>query len=64
MTLRGVLDVVLTDPGIARVVGAAGSATLAVTAPPPNTCQPVVVLPSNSRRQPAVFSAGVSELGA
>ena len=35
MTLRGVLDVVLTDPGVAQVVAAAGSAELAVTAPPP-----------------------------
>ncbi len=40
MTLRGVLDVVLTDPGIARVVDLAGSADLAVTAPP--TVQPLV----------------------
>ena len=40
MTLRGVLDVVLTDPGMARVVGSAGRASLAVTAPPP--VQPLV----------------------
>jgi len=40
VTLRGVLDVVLTDPGMARVVAAAGSAQLAVTAPPP--VQPLV----------------------
>ncbi|MGY1831476.1 transcription-repair coupling factor [Geodermatophilus sp. SYSU D01180] len=40
MSLRGVLDVVLTDPGVARVVAAAGSAELAVTAPPP--VQPLV----------------------
>jgi transcription-repair coupling factor (superfamily II helicase) len=40
VTLRGVLDVVLTDPGMARVVAAAGSAELAVTAPPP--VQPLV----------------------
>ncbi|RBY78016.1 transcription-repair coupling factor [Blastococcus sp. TF02-09] len=40
MTLRGVLDVVLTDPGMARVVAAAGSAELAVTASPP--VQPLV----------------------
>ncbi len=40
MTLRGVLDVVLSDPGMARVVAAAGSAELAVTAPPP--VQPLV----------------------
>ncbi|SFL21463.1 transcription-repair coupling factor [Geodermatophilus ruber] len=40
MTLRGVLDVVLTDPGMARVVAAAGQAELAVTAPPP--VQPLV----------------------
>ena len=40
MTLRGVLDVVLTDPGMARVVASAGRASLAVTAPPP--AQPLV----------------------
>ncbi|MGY2085973.1 transcription-repair coupling factor [Blastococcus sp. SYSU DS0539] len=40
MTLRGVLDVVLTDPAMARVVATAGSAELAVTAPPP--VQPLV----------------------
>ena len=40
VTLRGVLDVVLTDPGMARVVGSAGNAWLAVTAPPP--VQPLV----------------------
>ncbi|MGY1708530.1 transcription-repair coupling factor [Geodermatophilus sp. SYSU D00758] len=40
MTLRGVLDVVLTDPRMARVVAATGSAELAVTAPPP--VQPLV----------------------
>ncbi|WP_409329173.1 transcription-repair coupling factor [Trujillonella humicola] len=40
MSLRGVLDVVLTDPGMARVVAAAGRAELAVTAPPP--VQPLV----------------------
>jgi transcription-repair coupling factor (superfamily II helicase) len=40
VTLRGVLDVVLTDPGMARVVAAAGSADLAVTAPP--SVQPLV----------------------
>ncbi|MGY1833882.1 transcription-repair coupling factor [Blastococcus sp. SYSU DS0510] len=40
MTLRGVLDVVLADPGVARVVAAAGNAELAVTAPPP--VQPLV----------------------
>ncbi|MGY1723092.1 transcription-repair coupling factor [Blastococcus sp. SYSU DS0533] len=40
MTLRGVLDVVLTDPGMSRVVAAAGNAELAVTAPPP--VQPLV----------------------
>ncbi|RBY86134.1 transcription-repair coupling factor [Blastococcus sp. TF02A-26] len=40
MSLRGVLDVVLTDPGLARVVAAAGSAGMAVTAPPP--VQPLV----------------------
>jgi transcription-repair coupling factor (superfamily II helicase) len=40
VTLRGVLDVVLTDPGMARVVASAGNAQLAVTAPPP--VQPLV----------------------
>ncbi len=40
VSLRGVLDVVLTDPGMARVVAAAGSAGMAVTAPPP--VQPLV----------------------
>jgi transcription-repair coupling factor (superfamily II helicase) len=40
VTLRGVLDVVLTDPGMARVLAAAGGAELAVTAPPP--VQPLV----------------------
>jgi transcription-repair coupling factor (superfamily II helicase) len=40
VSLRGVLDVVLTDPGLARVVAAAGRAELAVTAPPP--VQPLV----------------------
>jgi transcription-repair coupling factor (superfamily II helicase) len=40
VTLRGVLDVVLTDPGMARVVASAGAAELAVTAPPP--VQPLV----------------------
>ena len=40
MTLRGVLDVVLTDPGMARVVASAGRAGLTVTAPPP--VQPLV----------------------
>ncbi|HZH19288.1 MAG TPA: CarD family transcriptional regulator, partial [Geodermatophilus sp.] len=40
MTLRGVLDVVLTDPGMARVAAAAGNAELAVTAPP--SVQPLV----------------------
>ncbi|MGY1673601.1 transcription-repair coupling factor, partial [Geodermatophilus sp. SYSU D00710] len=40
MSLRGVLDVVLSDPGTARVVAAVGSAELAVPAPPP--VQPLV----------------------
>ncbi|WP_346621733.1 transcription-repair coupling factor [Blastococcus montanus] len=40
MSLRGVLDVVLTDPGMARVVAAAGQTELAVTAPP--SLQPLV----------------------
>ncbi|MQA32814.1 transcription-repair coupling factor [Modestobacter roseus] len=40
MSLRGVLDVVLTDAGVASVVDRAGSAELAVTAPP--SVQPLV----------------------
>ncbi|MEU2351271.1 transcription-repair coupling factor [Modestobacter sp. NPDC049651] len=40
MTLRGVLDVVLTDRGMAEVVSRAGRASLAVTAPP--SVQPLV----------------------
>ena len=40
MTLRGVLDVVLSDPGLARVVEQAGAADLTVTAPP--SVQPLV----------------------
>jgi transcription-repair coupling factor (superfamily II helicase) len=40
VTLRGVLDVVLSDPGMARVVASAGRASLAVTAPP--SVQPLV----------------------
>ncbi|HLM06017.1 MAG TPA: transcription-repair coupling factor [Blastococcus sp.] len=40
MSLRGVLDVVLGDPRMARVVAAAGRASLAVTAAPP--VQPLV----------------------
>src|SRR3954451_19611058 len=40
VSLRGVLDVVLTDPGLTAVVDKAGSAELAVTAPPP--VQPLV----------------------
>ncbi|MGY1854922.1 transcription-repair coupling factor [Modestobacter sp. SYSU DS0290] len=40
MSLRGVLDVVLTDAGVASLVGRAGSAELAVTAPP--AVQPLV----------------------
>ncbi|HEY4605076.1 MAG TPA: transcription-repair coupling factor, partial [Blastococcus sp.] len=48
MTLRGVLDVVLTDPGMARVVAAAGQAGMAVTAPPP--AQPLVAAALAARR--------------
>ena len=33
MTLRGVLDVVLTDPGVARVVAAVRDANRAATEP-------------------------------
>ncbi|MCZ2817760.1 transcription-repair coupling factor [Modestobacter sp. VKM Ac-2984] len=40
MSLRGVLDVVLSDAGVASVVGKAGTADLTVTAPPP--VQPLV----------------------
>jgi transcription-repair coupling factor (superfamily II helicase) len=40
VTLRGVLDVVLSDPGLARVVEQAGAADLTVTAPP--SVQPLV----------------------
>jgi transcription-repair coupling factor (superfamily II helicase) len=40
VSLRGVLDVVLTDPGVAQVVAQAGAAELAVTAPP--SVQPLV----------------------
>ncbi|WP_299953635.1 transcription-repair coupling factor [uncultured Modestobacter sp.] len=40
MSLRGVLDVVLTDAGVSSVVQKAGTAELAVTAPPP--VQPLV----------------------
>ncbi len=56
MTLRGVLDVVLSDPGMARVVAAAGSAELSVTAPPP--VQPLVAA-ALAARQPG---AGVPVL--
>ena len=49
MSLRGVLDVVLTDPGLAQVVAQAGSAELAVTAPPP--VQPLVAA-ALAARQP------------
>ncbi|MFQ1003624.1 transcription-repair coupling factor [Modestobacter sp. SSW1-42] len=48
MSLRGVLDVVLTDPGMASVVQHAGSAQLAVTAPP--SVQPLVAAALAARR--------------
>ena len=48
MTLRGVLDVVLSDPGMARVVSSAGSAEVAVTAPPP--VQPLVAAALAARK--------------
>src|SRR3954451_108026 len=48
VTLRGVLDVVLTDPGMASVVAAAGQAGMAVTAPPP--AQPLVAPALAARR--------------
>jgi transcription-repair coupling factor (superfamily II helicase) len=51
VTLRGVLDVVLSDPGMARVVAAAGSAELAVTAPPP--VQPLVAAALAARQKGA-----------
>ena len=47
MSLRGVLDVVLTDPGMAQVVAQAGTAELAVTAAP--TVQPGGVDPQAVR---------------
>ncbi|WP_197537381.1 transcription-repair coupling factor [Modestobacter italicus] len=56
MSLRGVLDVVLTDPGMAQVVAQAGSAELAVTAAP--TVQPLVAA-ALAARQPG---AGVPVL--
>ncbi|GAB4082658.1 transcription-repair coupling factor [Modestobacter muralis] len=48
MSLRGVLDVVLTDPGMASVVQHAGQAQLAVTAPP--SVQPLVAAALAARR--------------
>lgn len=60
MTLRGVLDVVLSDPGMARVVAAAGSAQLAVTAPPP--VQPLVAAALAARADGAARGAGVPVL--
>src|SRR6185312_12963936 len=67
VTLRGVLDVVLTDPGMRRVVASAGSAALAVTAPPPaqplvaaalaakaGGCVPVLVITAGERDADAV----------
>jgi transcription-repair coupling factor (superfamily II helicase) len=56
VSLRGVLDVVLTDPGLAQVVAQAGSAELAVTAPP--SVQPLVAA-ALAARQPG---AGVPVL--
>ncbi|CCH86421.1 Transcription-repair-coupling factor [Modestobacter italicus] len=56
VSLRGVLDVVLTDPGMAQVVAQAGSAELAVTAAP--TVQPLVAA-ALAARQPG---AGVPVL--
>src|SRR3954471_21520290 len=56
VTLRGVLDVVLTDPAMARVVASAGRPSLAVTAPPP--VQPLVAA-ALAARQPG---AGVPVL--
>jgi transcription-repair coupling factor (superfamily II helicase) len=56
VSLRGVLDVVLTDPGLAQVVARAGSAELAVTAPP--SVQPLVAA-ALAARQPG---AGVPVL--
>jgi transcription-repair coupling factor (superfamily II helicase) len=68
VTLRGVLDVVLTDPGMAEVVAKAGSAELAVTAPPsvqpwvaaalaaaaPGAAVPVLVVTAGERDADAV----------
>ena len=56
MSLRGVLDVVLTDPALAQVVAPAGAAELAVTAAPP--VQPLVAA-ALAARQPG---AGVPVL--
>jgi transcription-repair coupling factor (superfamily II helicase) len=61
VTLRGVLDVVLGDPGMARVVAAAGTAELAVTAPAP--VQPLVAAALAARRgQGTEQGAGVPVL--
>ncbi|MGY1745700.1 transcription-repair coupling factor [Blastococcus sp. SYSU D00695] len=60
MSLRGVLDVVLTDPGMARVVAAAGRAELAVTAPPP--VQPLVAAALAAGPRDAGGAAGVPVL--
>ncbi len=60
MSLRGVLDVVLGDPGMARVVAAAGSAQLSVTAPPP--VQPLVAAALAARADGTAQGAGVPVL--
>ncbi|MGY2127707.1 transcription-repair coupling factor [Blastococcus sp. SYSU DS0617] len=60
MSLRGVLDVVLGDPGMARVVAAAGSAQLSVTAPPP--VQPLVAAALAARAHGTAQGAGVPVL--
>src|SRR4051812_35400107 len=56
LTLRGVLDVVLADPGLARVVAQAGAAELAVTAPPP--AQPLVAAALGRQAPVLVVTAG------
>ncbi|MCV2489563.1 transcription-repair coupling factor [Geodermatophilus sp. YIM 151500] len=55
------LDVVLTDPGMARVMAAIGSASLAVTAPPP--VQPLVAAALAAGRRGGRTSGGGSSGG-
>jgi transcription-repair coupling factor (superfamily II helicase) len=64
VTLRGVLDVVLTDPAVSRVVEATGRAELTVAAPPP--VQPLVAaaLSAGSRVPVLLVTAGEREADA